>query len=419
MSPLVLWGAVSVAEAVNLYLCAEVDIDYDDMSVGDRWTDGYDVKAEGFHAYATDVTTGTQVWPAGAGTWGALDSVGCTPVIGATTGHVYRLTVRSRATESGHTLSAYDDDTTPDLAVATAITYTMGAYGVSVVATLPGNTEHRWNHLALLRKAIAMHDGLMSGETIELVEDATGACRYGGGYLRISNACRKSKFVVAHELGHLVASRSDVPDLPEVNGGAGGDVSEGCDGGPPLKKKYARGAFAEGIADYYAAITWNAITGSDCVWARDNALDFDLSGSNDTIVGQAVPCYGDPIDGITPNPGTHDWLDQMISAGAGSCTGQQRNRLTRFDLLRYLWALHVDQGLGVTDVWEVWDAFDIQSTDPDDNGAAGDVGGNTAGSNGTGDDPIVRWKEAMEALGFLTEHEAERDHGLDHDPDAL
>jgi hypothetical protein len=25
----------------------------------------------------------------------------------------------------------------------------------------------------------------------------------------------------------------------------------------------------------------------------------------------------------------------------------------------------------------------------------------------------------MESEGFLTEHEAERDHGLDHDPDAL
>jgi hypothetical protein len=31
----------------------------------------------------------------------------------------------------------------------------------------------------------------------------------------------------------------------------------------------------------------------------------------------------------------------------------------------------------------------------------------------------ARFLLAMESEGFLTEHQAERDHGLDHDPDAL
>jgi hypothetical protein len=414
-----LLSLASVASAVDLYLCADVDVDYDDYAVGDRWTNGYDEDAQGFQAYVKNLTTNTQVWPATGGTWGVLDGNGCSPAVSATPGQVYFLMVRSRATVGTHTLNTYDDLATPDLAAAIPVVYTMGNYAVSVQGTLPGSTEHRWNHLALMRYAIDLHDGLMSGETIDLFESGTGNCAFGGNGVVVSDKCRKSKFVIAHELGHLVAARTDVLDHTAISGGDDTNVAEGCAGGAPLRKHYARFAFLEGFGDYYAAITWNSVNQSNCDWARDNALNFNLDEFDDFEPGDTVPCYGDPINGITPNPGTHDWLDQMIDAGAGSCEGQQRNRLTRFDLLRYLWALHVDQGLGVADVWQVWDVFDIKSTDPDDNGDPGDVGGNTAGSNGTTDDPIVRWKEAMESEGFLTEHEAERDHGLDHDPDAL
>jgi hypothetical protein len=84
------------------------------------------------------------------------------------------------------------------------------------------------------------------------------------------------------------------------------------------------------------------------------------------------------------------------------CTGTPTNRSTRFDWTRYFWAMRTVQGVTLTNLWAIWDAADPHNWDPDD------------GSGATM--PLDRWTNAVTntGVGFLTEHQNEDEHGLDH-----
>ncbi|MEQ1564225.1 MAG: hypothetical protein ABMA64_01215 [Myxococcota bacterium] len=408
-----LWGLASSASTVNVTLCAVVDVDYSDTSVGDRWTDGSDRPARGFHAKVYDHTSSTWVWPDATGDWAALEDgdsmTGCTTSFVATSGHTFDLYVRSSAEVDGHTVNAYDGDVSPTYAQALPIyDYPISASSVIYGSPLNGSTEPRWNHLALAAFAIKSWDGTTVADTYNLYED-NGSC----GFANVNGAhfhanCGKRKFVVAHELGHVVTLKSDPGGGTDDPAG----LPEDCDGGYALRKRYAKNAFTEGVADFYSALVWNvAALNADCDWAY-NALDFDLSGGTDTLAADPVACVGDPIDSLSPDPGDRDWLRQLVleTDVAPDCDGELDNRLTNYDFTRYAWSIITIEQVPIVDFWQVWDAADVRTSDGDDNGVG------SLGSTSTADDTLVRWEQAMDDNGYLTEHQAQADHGLVHDP---
>jgi hypothetical protein len=422
---LTLFLAVAASAATwDVTLCARVNLDYIDIDNGeDRWTD-VDTAAKparGFWARVYDNDTSTYIWP-DATNWGVLEAgstnTGCTPEIPLDSTHDYDLRVRTVATVGGHEIWGYDDETTQATLSTEAITAFAPTQDDTVVGYLEGSTEARWNHLALMTFALAMHDGLGASETIELYEDSNGcgnATNSGEIHLGNGNDCSKRKFVVAHELGHVVSFWSDpghtasptLSDHDDCNGGAGGY----------LRKNYAKAAFLEGVADLYSALTWNTLTSGSCMWARGSG-DFNLDGIEDYTdydpqFSLWPPCVGDPLDYETPDPDDRDWLEDLVNGDDDDVDGKQcddelPNRLTDYDFLRYAWEMLTEEGMEVADFWQVWDDADVRSSDGDDN----DSGSN--GSISTADDTFVLWEAACDANGFGNAHDDSKSHGLDH-----
>lgn len=410
------------ALAVPATLCADVTISYSDIDpdddpdtlIGDRWTTEGDKPARGFSARVRDVSADAWVWPDSAGSWGNLEDEG--PDVGCVTvdlehDHYVRLEVRSEALVGGQTIRSWDNNTDQQPAVASPITYQvpLNPHWIGGVIT-GGDTEIRFNHLALAAFALFLYDGPVEPATLKIThEQPPNTCGAASGTGRIdlapSGNCALRRYVVAHEIGHVVARRADQvtasDSVPLVS-------ADNCNGGGPLRKNWAKYAMLEGLATLYSAMVWNHLSEEDCEFAF-NEVDWNLDGYEDPPdEGEGYTCVGDPFNG-TPNPDDRDWLEDLVNgADVEGCVGPLAFRTTEYDFVRYVWELLTLDDLPVSDLWAIIGSAEIYGADPDDNAAG------SPGDPSTSDDPFVRWESAMDAEGWGTEHDARKSHGLDH-----
>jgi hypothetical protein len=405
LAMLLLLSPLAGATTYDVRFCAYVEIDYIDLPRGDRWTDDSDRPARGFRMDVWNDSTNEYVWPS-SGTGYAIDDdplAGCTPLLELDDAHVYDVTVYSQAEVDGNYAYAYDDPSTKNLAVELVENdFQPTADATEDIGPIDGASEDRWNHLALAAFALYMHDGELTGKHFELYEDD---CCFADSETKVHVAGLNRKFMVAHELGHLVSAKRD-DDGSGLNQSYAAD-EDGCDGGGgshgQLTKEYQSASAVEGIADFYAAMTWNIVSESaDCEYQRQYGLDWNLDGTPDVNAITGHDCVGDPFSGSPDPVGSKDWLEDLVDADDDDedevqCEGTLDNRSTQYDWLRYYWSMVTLQDVPITDLWEIWD-----DADPHD--------WNSTDSGSSSDDPHIRIDTSAHANGYETEHDNEKDH---------
>lgn len=392
-----IWLWVNTAFAYNITMCVDVNVDYPLSSAGgDNWTDNAVHKAaRGFHyivykPYPTIYTTGNLSEADG--------DAGCTTVVGP--GATYELKIQPSAEIGGNTL-IHDDAGevrfTPFVVSGdTTKNYTI-SYG-----------DETYQQLVAAAYAVHNHD-LGTAATITL-HACSGLCSftYGGGD-DVDLSYDADKYLISHEIGHaLMFQQTDIDDAVCA-------CSSGCNGGDNLNRKWWAQGFKEGIAWWYAMITWNARSGGsggDCDWLNNQLLDVDLNGTTDYAFDVSLPCWGD-LDTTAPDyTDGEDWLDDLYTNNPTVCTGSPVNHTTEYDIVHYAWGLYAygddstngdADDLTANEIMTLILAASPSTWDPDE------------GVAGSANDPWPKWDAAAAGIGGRTD--AAHDHqkgAVDH-----
>lgn len=317
-----LWLA-SPAEAAtfSVRFCSWVATDYGDNAAGDVWTTaGLYAPGSGFAMRVENDTLDTVLWEGWATESGTY--AGCSPELQLDDGggsYDYDVKVTSKALIGSITVKSYDDQTTADTLTALVLNnFTPTATQRYDLTPLPGDTESRWNFLALVAKGLLTEDGGISSVTLELYKDGTSPVYIHGttGKLVLPDGYDR-KFIVLHELGHFVTF-----GLSGSISASGNASLNDCDGNAGIvQKEYQSFAAKEGIASFYSAYVLNDHGASDdCEWQPALGVDWDLDGGIDTNNLSAAFCHGDPWSG-TPDPDDRDWLRDLILGMTTTSTG--------------------------------------------------------------------------------------------------
>ena len=313
----------------------------------------------------------------------------------------YQLKVKSAATISTNTFTVYTSSTDPYSYATWAQTPFAVTGDLAFNLVLPGSTDRRFNHLALLAYAMWQYPVEATGRIFSVYEDAGPVTSEVGSYVRLGSTYPfDHKFRVARELGRLLTAYRDA-------GGADcsatyTDALDYCDSGitnPDVeynlqRRMYQAAAACEGITDFYAALVWNdVVPGSlDCQYREEHSRDIDLDGIIED--GPLVP--------LVCSTHNFDWLEYwtLTNDSGGECEGTITARSTRYDWLQYFWEMRAVQGVPLDELWDLWDDANPHGWCPDD------------ACVNLGQQPHERMQTYSSP--YTTEHNAARDHGLDH-----
>lgn len=252
--------------------------------------------------------------------------------------------------------------------------------------TIP--TFHQFAITAVAAFAMRRHDAGLSGETFDIYYEPTPAPTnsfQNSGDVFLSNQGRLNKRTVVHELGHAIAHiLNGVGPRFSYDAAPSGNCPGQNGNHWAISVEYQSAAVVEGLAQFYAAATFNSTAESDCYMTRNGGAttDWDRDGTPD---GSIYSCEGAPV------PGTADAFDYY----GDWCLGADNdNRAVEYDWQRFFWDLTVDQSVPVNDIFDIYD-----NASPSTWFKTGD---------GTGSFyPSTRMRNAANSLGYLTEWDAE------------
>lgn len=408
--------ATAVAATVNVTLCVDINVDYDHASGGDRFTNNsVNQPARGFRYVVKDNNAG------GAIVYDDILSdgddgpaAGCSAAFPLTVGGSYKINVHPEGTVDGSDFEHLGGEAKVLYAAYTP------SWPVTLTPVVDGVLYHSFSQALAMAYALNLHDGGTTGELFQMDDDRTAhGCKTSGGIVHLHGGSNPtmSKYTIVHEVGHLVAAKTD-------GGGAhpspGNNSLNNCQGtGTPgdspnddeddtavsglLNKKYMSNSITEGLANFYAAITWNDRDDPDCDYITNKPHNLDLTGTAEIARDAVISCVDDDDQGSPDYFDGVNWLDDLIDASdALGCTTPRTNRSTTFDWLRYLWALHnTDSGAGLDadEIYDIWHDATIDDWDGD-------------GSDANVPDPWPQWEAAANDLQY-TAHQAWRKHVQD------
>lgn len=400
------------AKSITVEVCVKFELDFIDAAAGDWWTDNTPVLARGV---GVDIEDDTQLRSFNLG-----ERDGCLTVDVDVTAPLNRFTVTalSNARLNGIDLASHDSDTWDSKPTARN-QWTVSTNDGSVTLLLP--PEQVWMALAIGTWVFQRNDfhilqGTSRGCCLESsanyspdgtctapdpakeyspipppVRFFTGSEACGGSAIDDSagvehpavNVSCKRKWVLAHELGHVIAAM-------RMGGREGGDErpmtaftnkcsadynatdyedgvmtlidpGRGAESRGHFTKEYLSNAFREGWAEFVAIWTWNKRSESDCVIETIGYGDMDLDGSVDNdysgfsnLIDKTHSCAGSPFFGgpFARDPGVTDgnnWLHDLEQEPSNSCKRaateeKERNRSTIHDVARMFWDLTVKTG---------------------------------------------------------------------------
>jgi hypothetical protein len=331
----------AIADTYHVTLCAEYVTEYIDRLAGDYWT-GTDHKvARGarFRVYNANHTI--MFYDDYAG----LD--GCTPdPVGFPAGYSYWVHVYSDAVlTDGNRVMLYDDTSSPiffNQQFSFTPTYDGTAPPFHFVNQYSNKNEA--DVAAAIGYTVRWHPGGLSNNNfIAYTEGCPGggaSCQSGGAvYIHPNNTHRK--FVMAHEIGHLVLYKRN------GNQGSGVDYSDRGTPGPLclsvpgpgegddhrlFSREFQRGGAAEGIANFWASATWNDQSESSCdfYWHQ---VDWNNDGIKE---GPIYNCE-------TTWNYMHNWCSSPLSA-----------RSVELDWLAFWWDFFKNDGWLTGDIASIW-----------------------------------------------------------------
>ncbi|MEQ1507538.1 MAG: hypothetical protein ABMB14_35235 [Myxococcota bacterium] len=419
------WAAVASAAPFNVSqrFCIFVDIAFKDEDGGDRWfDDSVDKEARGF---AVEVRKhnligagSTLVW-SGWTEWNGADA-GCTPFVtmqhdnAVPQGYRYLVRVRSDGAQvRGNTIHSYTTPANADAAVTDVLVfYSPTVNNIKVYPPpLSGGSEKRWNVLVTAAFALSMHDGDLDstytfGQAVDGGDPADDV-----GYHFSPNLVYlddRKRWVYMHELGHAVSDYAAGDHAMPFDYTSSTD---NCGDAPVdhalLEQEWQSAAAVEGIATWYAEITFNEVyTDADCELAYWRSVDWDNNQSPDTLAAIPHDCIGDP-DGSGTFADEVDWLRNLTDApDSEGCNSVLTNKGVEYEWSRYFWSMVTQHGYSISQIWAVWNGASPSTWD--DIGATADVWDDPANRVAVsvwvilGSPPSTEGTDAAEA------------HGLDH-----
>ncbi len=362
--------ALAVTKFVTV--CVEIETDFVDPT-GDFWGENLPRPARGVQVVISDDNGSRTV---------NLGASGCS-TLSITSMNLWSLTVRSRAVVSGIPVESYRQVLASDPWSVVVHPAVIGIGQNSVNVTIP--TDQVWENLAIGMWALHRNTfGLGTGSTRSCCVDVghpwydpTGTCFYDPGEqpsgvpeaelygpwdgdmlkfvdnqwhsccgstaddpatsqsTAIVSARAPIKFLIAHELGHVVAMKrigdreltnydADLDDCMGSFSRIGGSPTQtlgnltdyASDPADPnkndigvfdqksiLTKEYQSGAAREGWADFFAAWMWNDGDEPDCIFNGVVFNDFDLDGDiDDNFCSDPLDPACDPLDFSVEEP---------------------------------------------------------------------------------------------------------------------
>jgi len=390
------------AALYSVDFCAKYGIDYNDASsgAGDDW----------FTTNTARVANGAKIrvrqLPAGPDkffdyTDDSGANAGCTSSLVLNSNYDYRVSVQSTAQVSGNTISVLNNDTDHDL--YSYIAYMFYSPRHSTNETFTTSLADQWNIAAAAGWAMRRGFYPETGKTFLFYTQhcpflAGGSCENDEWlYIDSSTPGAGEKYVITHEMGHAAAEKANGGDneFKDYSADTGGCYTSGNGGHGMNQEEYQSAAVTEGIAHYFAAITFNDPSEFDCFFVYYKSVDWDLDGTDDSPAVASVTCQGGPMYPIDQ----YDYLGDM-------CDPPLDNRATEYDWLRFFWDLTYDQEVSPSTIYDIWD-----DADPNDwcrNDTVDDMDtGTTDPPCSSGDFPADRLRDAAHSNGVLTEWDNE------------
>lgn len=258
--------------------------------------------------------------------------------------------------------------------------------------------------LAVATNAVNRWHGALSNEQIDFyVQQPFADTHYLDNQVIANN--EDHKWVLAHEIGHVIAEMRDegLPPLKDYD-----EPVDNCYTNIPAgtshemgSKEWQSTAAMEGFANFYSSTIWNNITQSNCDFVYWAPIDWDLDGTDDESSNSSFPCFGDPcVAGECASPSfmnDEDWLGDLVSAAdTQGCAGTLTNRASEYDVMRMYWGIMINQGVSVGQCLNLYDDANPSTWDPDDPDATLDS-----------DDPPKRFEAASIGLDLLFEWSVE------------
>ena len=312
--------------------------------------------------------------------------VGCASFNITTSGN-HTIRVESVAESDGHTINAWQSDTnqTPVVADLTT-TWNLpsgggsGTKNVSLDVAATGN-NNEWNLLTAAAWALHHRDGGLNDMTWTLYDQICPGHDDGPCYYSDDDTLYQPSSTLAvdlHELGHYIFHRyvesgsNNDPVSPHTDDCFNQQVDP--EPGHALQnKEWQAEAFHEGFANFYAIVSVNSESDTDCSWGYYAPVDFDLDGDNDS---QQINCRKNPMKrpnamwievGDTTQNTAIDDLDYFgdIQDELGCSTESMVNHVTEFDYVRFFWVLYEDPALGLSfgDILEIIDGASPEDWD--------------------------------------------------------
>ncbi|MCK6528206.1 hypothetical protein L6R50_11830 [Myxococcota bacterium] len=406
----------SLAASRTLEMCFELNLDFVD---GD-WTwlsDDYldwpgPYPAIGVHVRIESNETPGVLFNGKLEEPGLFSREGCTPLLSFDDDETYLISIWSYAAVNGNSVYVYNNPTL-DQVFYTNLWTAFDPTAYPHLSTVTGTTVVRrhWNILGAAIWALHRNNAGMTGKAYKFYDEANpecaGSCVSGGeAYIKASQTDRK--YVISHEMGHLVqyfatSYKSAAKDYDsrmvncfsdrwdEQDGDSIIDhpswLSEGDHGSHEMNtREYQSAAATEGMAHFYAAASWNRVE-QDCWfgyyvgwvdWNLDRIRQADeQTGLVDCANGHHV----------APWIEDEDYYHNRCWPGLDANGNVVMNRGTEYDWLRFWWDMAYSGGLSVDDVFTIW-AF------------AGPYDWNANDDGSPGDDPSTRLQDAAGVLGF-------------------
>jgi hypothetical protein len=344
--------AAAQAKTVQVKFCTDLEISFRDGAIGDMWATATSVDAR-YISTKVVRNDGAVVWS------GYASSSGCTPALSLSTTRSYTVTVKSDFLVSNNNqVVVYDDPTSPAFFEWSAAAMKPTASGTKTNTWTYSATSAPYvsNLLAVAHRAIDIQSAGVTDDLFVFFHDpcpgGTGSClssttldaahpSWPTVYISDVENAQRSKFVVAHEIGHLVGAMRDEhkrvagqnddaeyttdPTLSVCATGSGHDIES---------EEWQNTAMNEGLAHFYAAALWNDADPTECDFGRWK-----------------------PTREITACDESEGWLEDTCYGGATVSS----HTANEGDWLSFWWRMHAQEGYSVTELLDAWDAADPSS----------------------------------------------------------
>ncbi|MES2641998.1 MAG: hypothetical protein V4850_21110 [Myxococcota bacterium] len=368
---LLAWSDLAYATNYNVRFCMNWTVDFGDVGGGDDFftTNGARV-ARGTYWEVRNAADNSLLYSGYAVASGTNE--GCTPTTLPLNSSVdYDVLLYSKAYVNGNTIVVYDDTSTPSMYANQM--WSDWSPTASTTVTADTSTVGDWvNVTAAATTTIFRHNGGVTGKTFVVYdkgENGTlsgcqthttpnfGGSKLCGDEVFITEAHASRKYLISHEVAHLLARYKDEDLAPNIDYDAT-DPPECLYGGTGdhamSSLEFQSAAAVEGWAHFIAAVTFNDTSESDCSFYYWKDVDWDADTLGDGSP-KWVDCeYASHCDNVDESCGpivTHDHMGY-------ECGLTTANRAVEYDWLRFWWDTHTDAGETFLSCMDVWDRAD-------------------------------------------------------------